>query len=207
MSNQQFQLDLIFDNYVAPRKGNKIPFGIHSNCSVKSVEFKAGEYTDINFEDSEGRYHNKRLWYPNGKYPQQITLADKSTREETTEEALRREGNERLAHVVKLMHIFLDANDLANFPKNLDYDKFTEQAIKMLTSKLGAKKVNLKLIYDSEGMYSVFGNFPDYIEEHVPNQEPKLEFSKWEKENRCTYKGNDNKSSSRGNGDVDTLFK
>lgn len=205
MNNQQYQIDLIFNDYVAPRKGSKIPFGIHSNCKVKSLEFKAGEYTDINFEDSEGRYHNKRLWYPNGKYLQTIKLPDGTTKEETTDEAMLREGNERLAHIVKLLHIFLSESELANFPRNLNYDQFTDQAIKLLTPKLASKKVNLKLIYDSEGMYSVFGNFPDYIETFVEGEEPKLQFSNWEKENRCTYKGGES-APSKG-ADIDGLFK
>lgn len=197
------QADLIFNSELSPRKGAKIPFGIHTNCAVKSIEFKAGEFTDLNFEDSEGRFHNKRLWHPNGKYPRDIVQEDGSKRTETAEEALFRDEKEKLAHVIKLLHIFLGRDALKSFPA-LEYTPFVEYAVKMLMPKLATKKVNLKLIYDAEGIYSVFGTYPDYAEEHIEGQEPTLFYTPWEKENRCTYKG---KQESKGTSfSTDDLF-
>jgi len=174
------QAALIFKNDLAST-ATKIPVGIHTNVAVTSV-VKGDNYVDINFEDPEGRKHNKRLWAPNGNYP-----VTKDGVTETTAQALTREEGARLAHIVKLLHIFLGEEGLAKFPA-LDYEPFVDRAIKELTPKLSTKKVNVKLIYDSDGMYSVFGNFPDYIEEYVENQAPKLKYSKWELENRVTHK-------------------
>lgn len=184
-------------------KVQKIPYGVHTNCSVVSVVALKNEYVDINVEDSEGRVQNKRLWWPNDKYPNKIKNADGTQRDETSEETIRRGESNLLIHIVKLMHIFLGKEELEKFPE-LDFEPFVSQAIKLLTPKLSTKKVNLKLIYDSEGLYSTFGNFPDYIEECVPNQEPNLKYSPWEKDNRCTYKGD--KEIEDNSADLRSLF-
>lgn len=182
-----YQASLIFKDEVAPKGGSKITFGIHSNCNVTSIE-RGDKFVDINFSDPEGRTHNKRLWDANGNYPK---IKDGIT--ETQQEAIQREELNNLTHIVKVLHIFIGQEGLEAFPE-LDYDKFVKQAIKVVTPKLTTKKVNLKLIYDADGIYPVFGNFPDYIEEYVEGNEPTLKFSKWELENRCTYKGGVTKS-------------
>lgn len=175
-----YQASFIFENELTPKQGVKIGFGIHSNCDVVSVE-RGENFVDINFKDSEGKTHNKRLWDANGNYPRRDA---KTGVEETKQQAIEREETSNLAHIVKLLHIYLGEEALAKFGAD-SYDDFVDKAIKALAPKLSGKKVNLKLIYDSEGKYSVFGNFPDYIEEYVPGQEPTLKFSKWELENRC----------------------
>lgn len=191
------QVSLDFRNELEPKKGTKIPFGIHSKCDLVSVELKAGKYVDINFADSEGRFHNKRLWYPNGKYPQDIKQADGSVTQETAEEAKNREAKSHLTHVGKVMDIVLSAEVtdkvIDKYIKSVEdygtqYEAVVAEAIKLMNAKLPAK-VNLKLIYDAEGAFSVFRNFPDYVEKYVDGQAPTLTYSKWEKENRCTYKG------------------
>jgi hypothetical protein len=188
-----YQADIIFEQELTPKKGAKIPFGIHSKCKVTSLDVTE-EYVDINFEDSEGRYNNKRLWQPKGNYPQDIKLDGGATRKETEEEAKTREEKANISHVVKVLHIFLGSEKLKNIKGN-SYLDFMQNAAKALTpSVLSSKLVNLKLIYDKEGVYAVFGNFPDYVEENT-NEEPKLSFSKWEKENRCTPASESPKSS------------
>lgn len=171
-----FQASIIFDEEVKTSTG-KIPFGIHTNCSVTSLEV-GDNYVDINFSDSEGRVHNKRLWAPNDKYPRDG---------ETSADALQRESRARLSHIVSLMHIFLGEDVIAKFQANT-YEDFILKAVAMLNPKLKTKKVNLKLIYDADGVYSTFGNFPDYIEEYVEGVPSKLAYTTWEKKNRCTQK-------------------
>lgn len=189
-----YQANLIFEQELTPKKGNKIPFGIHSGCKVKSIEVTP-EYVDLNFEDSEGRYNNKRLWAPKGNYPRDIKLEDGTTRQETEAEAKTREEKSAITHVVKLLHIFLGAEKLNKITGNT-YQEFMENAAKALTpSVLSSKLVNLKLIYDSEGVYAVFGNYPDYVEEHIPGEAPLLKYSKWEQENRTAPASDSPKSS------------
>lgn len=185
--------ELIFDNELSPKNGQKIPFGIHAKCKVTSITSKPGEYVDINFEDANGRYHNKRLYQPNGKYPRQIEV-DGVKRDETAAEALQRDQTQKAAHITKLLHLFLGKEALKKF--RAEYDEFIEKAIKALTPNvLATKYVNLKLIYDSTGVYSEFGNFADYIEEYVEGQEPTLSYSTWEKNNRCKPSSETPKSS------------
>lgn len=178
-----YQASMIFETQLE-KTGTKIPFGIHTACEVTSIE-KGENFVDINFKDSEGRVHNKRLWDANGNYPRRDKDGNPT---ETKQEAIEREETQNLAHIVKLLHIFVGEEGIAKFPA-LEYDDFVEKAIKVLGPKFPTKKVNLKLIYDSEGIYSVFGNFPDYIEEYVEGQEPRIKFTKWELENRCSFKG------------------
>lgn len=185
MSN--FQGELIFNEEITPKAGVKIPFGIHINCDVVSVVRGTTEnnknYIDINFQDSEGRSNNKRLWEPQGNYPRK----DKDGKiTETQEQALEREQRQNLAHLTKLVHIFLGKDGVKQLAGN--YDEFANQAIKALAPKLSTKKVNLKLVYDSDGVYAEFGRIPDYVEEYVEGQEPNIHFTTWELANRCTPK-------------------
>lgn len=173
------QASLIFNNNLKV-SNNKMPVGIHEKCTVTSL-VKGDNYFDINFSNTNGEVHNKRLWNPNGNYPKMI-----EGNMETKQEALSREEAANLSHVVKIMHIFLGEEGVAKFP-TLDYSEFLDKAITTITPKLNTKFVNLKLIYDNDGMYSVFGNFPDYIEEWT-EEGPKLKYSKWELENRMTKK-------------------
>ena len=177
-----YQASLIFESELSPKTGAKIPQGIHTNCEVVSVEqgdTGKNTFVDINFKDSEGRFHNKRLWSPTGNYPKDG---------ETTADAIKREELSNLSHVVKIVHIFLGNEALAALSAE-NYQSLMGKLVSKLTPEvLSKKKVNLKLIYDSDGQWSVFGNFPDYVEECIAGQEPKLKFSPWELANRCTLK-------------------
>ncbi len=174
-----YQASLIFQEELTPSVGVKIPFGIHTKCKVTKVE-KGENFVDIHFEDSEGRYHNKRLWQPKGNYP---------IDGETTEQALQREERRNLTHIVKLLHIFLGEEVIRSLP-SMNYEQFIDKSILLLTPQLSSKLVNLKLTYDKDGMYSQFGSYPDYIELYVDGQEPTLKYSKWELEHACTPKSN-----------------
>lgn len=178
-----YQADLIFDQELTPKAG-KIPFGIHTNCKLTGVD-KVDEHYDINFEDSTGRTHHLRLFKPNGKYPKRDKITNLEI--ETTEEAIAREERERMRHLVKLLHIFIGKENLSKIVAK-SYDQFMSKAAAILNQKKEAKKLNLKLIYDSEGVYSEFGKIPDYVEEYVEGEEPKLEYTPWELNNRCKKK-------------------
>lgn len=174
-----YQASLIFDNELTPKLGVSIPVGIHTNCVVRPMT-KGEGYYDLNFEDSEGRTQHKRLFDPNGKYPRDG---------ETTSQAIEREGTRNLTHVVKLLHIFLGEEAIRRLPA-MDYSQFMEKAMQLLTEQvLNSKRVNLMLIYDSDGVYSQFGNYANYVEEYVVGQEPTLKYSKWEQANRLTPAG------------------
>lgn len=175
------QASLIFNNTLRVNS-SKIPVGIHTNCTVESVVL-GDKFFDINFKNDVGEVHNKRLWAPNGNYPKKL---DDGTIE-TKEMAVTREEVNNLAHVIKLIHIFLGDEGISKFPA-LEYEAFLKKAVEVLTPKLSTQTVNLKLIYDADGMYSTFGNFPDYMERHIEGVEPNLKFSKWELENRFTKK-------------------
>lgn len=180
----EYQASLIFETELTPKKGVKIPFGIHTACKVKGIDV-TDEYVDLNFEDSEGRYNNKRLWLPKGSYPRTNKLPDGTSVIETTEEAKQREEKLNLSHVVKLLHIFLGEQGLSSI-KASTYHEFMSKAAKALSPDvLSSKLVNLKLIYDSEGVYAVFGNFPDYVELHIEGQAPTLKYTQYEQDNRC----------------------
>lgn len=181
MSN--YQASIIFKEDLS-YTGGKIPVGIHTDCSLESIE-KGETYWDINFKDSEGRSHNKRLWQPKGTYPRK----DKDgVVIETVEEALAREERENMRHVVALLHIFIGEDALATVGAN-SYDEFMTKAAGILNQKAATKKLNLKLIYDSNGAYSEFGKIkPDYVEEYIEGQAPTLQYTKWELENRVERK-------------------
>lgn len=180
----EYQASFIFETELTPKKGVKIPFGVHEKCKVRGIDV-TDEYVDLNFEDSEGRYNNKRLWLPKGTYPKTTKLPDGSSKVETTEEARDREEKLNLAHVVKLLHIFLGKEGLSSI-KAGSYHDFMQKAAKALSPDvLSSKLVNLKLIYDAEGVYAVFGNFPDYVELHIEGQAPTLKYTEYEQQNRC----------------------
>ncbi len=176
-----FNADEIYEEYSAPKAG-KIPVGIHQAVKVVSVEADKDYIVDINFEDAQGRKQNKRLWYPKGNYP------DKE-KGETPEQAKNREARQNLAHLTRLLHIFDGPDSLKKFPKGLNYESFIDEAIKVLKPKLSKKTINLKVLYDKDGVYTeIFGKFPSYMEEHIPGQEPTIEISEWEQKNRMTHK-------------------
>lgn len=167
------------DNLEKNGTGKKIPFGIHLNNSVTSVE--VGErWLDFNYESVDGSTHNKRVWFPElGK----VLVNDG----ETQQDALKRADEQAFSHLVKHMRIFLSPEELNLFSAP-DIRTAATNCAAILAPRLKNKKVNLKLIYDKEGQWSVFGNFPDYIEEYIEDVPTKLKFTDWELKNRCTPK-------------------
>lgn len=161
--------------------GRKFPVGVHSKCKVVSVE-KGDNFIDFNYESEDGDlYHNKRVWFPSVDklYPRDG---------ETVAQAFDRDVNERLAHIVKHLRIFLSPEEIEKFQAP-DFESFAEKAALVLNDRvLSSKYVNLSLIYDSDGEYSTFGRYPNYIEEYVEGKEPTIGPSDWERKNRMTPK-------------------
>lgn len=180
------QANLLFEEELTPKRGAKIPVGIHTNCKVTSVDV-TDEYVDMNFEAPSGAYHNKRLWLPKGNFPNKLKDPETGAeRTESVEEAITRETRTNLANLAALTNIFLTEDErtelksaLAKTPEYLDVAR---KIAAKLNPVLSRKTVNLKLIADSEGKYSTFskGKFPDFIEEYVEGAEPKLKYSAYE---------------------------
>lgn len=168
-------------------KTTKLPYGIHTEVSVKSVSRKEtpnkNKFVEILFE-KDGATIQKTLWTPKGDYP--LKNSD-GVLIETKEEATLRESKENLRHIAKLLGIFLPPEKLESFP-NLNYENFIDKAITTLTPILNTKKVNLKVIYDSDGVYTELGRFPDYVELYQEGVEPTLKYSTYELQNRSTPK-------------------
>lgn len=184
-----YQASLLFDDL--SKGGTKLGVGIHSAVEVVGIE-KGENYVDINFS-KDGKVMNKRLWEATGNYPRK----DKDGKVlETQAQAIEREEKLNLSNIAKLMTIFLSKETVetfkASFKGDIVYDDFVTKAIVLLKPKLGTKKVNLKVIYDSDGVYPTLGNFPSgdsaYLEEHVEGQEPTLTYSKYELDNRVKPK-------------------
>jgi hypothetical protein len=169
------QLEIIYTEDLS-RGSSKIPVGIHTNCFLTGIEVSS-DFIDINFKDSEGRVNNKRLWAPKGKYP---------NKDESVAEAITREERENLAHLTKLVHIFLGKEALSKFSG--EYLAIATNVAKQLKPKMESKKLNLKLILDKDGVYSEFGRFADYVEESIEGQAPTLFFTKYEEDNRLVKK-------------------
>lgn len=167
-------------------KGKKIPVGTHTNCSVTSVDL--GEnFIDFNYEDSEGRIHNKRVWFPtiDVLYPKEG---------ETTEQAFSREVKDRMAHLVAHLKVFLTKEEIDTFGAP-DFPSFAKKTAEVLNPRLNTAKVNLQLIYDKTGQYSEFSRYANssskYIEKYEEGVAPTVKPSPWEAKNRMTPKVND----------------
>lgn len=176
MSNNNYNeptLDDIFDSL--EKQGTKIPFGIHTDCTLNGIEI-TDEYIDLHFGDSKGRTHNSRMWAPNGKFPRDG---------ETVNDAIVREKKDNLSQLAKLVTIFSDRSKVAT--TGTDYiSKAKAMAAAVLPLK-DTKKLNLKLIYDSDGVYSKFPKW-GYFEECVEGQAPTLKYTDYEQNNNCTPK-------------------
>lgn len=104
---------------------------------------------------------------------------------ETPQQAFARAEKEYLAHIVKHLHIFLNDEEFNTFAA-ADIKSFTQKAADLLNARKDTCTLNLKLIYDRDGVFSVFGKYPDYVEKHEEGKEPTLQFTKYEREQRCT---------------------
>lgn len=163
-------------------KRSKMSVGVHSNCFLESMEIAKSksnvEYMEFNFVKKEDNtVMNQRVWFPN---------ADPRPFEgETPEQALQREVNSKLAHVVKIMKCFISEKEA-----EISAGSFGEfcQIAKAKIEKTAYKNqpLYLKVIYDKEGLFPQFPNFPNYIQKQVEGQECKVKMSNWELENRCT---------------------
>jgi len=190
MENTLFDL---FEGELTPKRGTKIPVGIHTACKITGIDV-AENHVDINFENSEGLSHNKRLWKPKGNYPNKIKDAEGVERMETPAEAVARETRTNFAHLAAVSKILLSEDELtalkAAIAKKTEYQDVVAEIAKKINPTVSRKLVNLKLLPDAEGKYSEFSNgrFPDYIEEYVEGAEPKLKYTDWELENRFKNK-------------------
>ena len=163
-------------------KRSKMGMGIHSNCFLESVEIsktKTGiEFMEFIFaKKDEPTYINQRIWFPNEN--------PKAFGDETPEQALQREVNSKLAHIIKIMKCFMSEKE-AEITAN-SFGEFCAIAKSKIEKKsFKDQPVYLKVIFDKDGIYTQFPRFPNYIQKQEEEKECKLKFSKWEKENRCT---------------------
>lgn len=104
---------------------------------------------------------------------------------ETPQQAFARSEKEYLAHIVKHLHIFLTDEEFNTFAAS-DIRTFTDKAAQLLNAKKDSCALNLKLIYDTDGVFPVFGKYPDYVEKYIDGQEPTLAYTKYEREKRLT---------------------
>ena len=164
-------------------KRAKMGMGIHSNCVLESVEI-AKTKTGIDFMEfifvkkEDNSFMNQRVWFPNGNV--------KPYEGETKEEALQREINSKLAHIVKILKCFVSTEKGAEI-NAASFEEFCAVARdKILKTKFKDTPVYLKVTYDKDGIYTEFPRFPNYIQVIKEGEPCKLKFSTWEKENRCT---------------------
>lgn len=182
------------DDLLKGEGGKYLGYGIHTNVAVTTVERgkspKGNVFVKIEFS-KDGSKISKTLWQPKGEYPQDG---------ETSEDAKLREERENLRIIAALLKIFLSPEEKESFPK-LEYDKFIDKAIAVLTPKLKYKTVNIKVVYDSKGEYTELSRY-DAIEAYVEGEEPTIKFSDWELQNRSTRKAEKKKM----NNDMEKLL-
>lgn len=154
--------------------GSRLPVGIHTAVRVTKSEV-GDNYIDFHYE-KDGATQHKRVWFPS---EDKVWTRDG----ESKADALERSKREALAHVTKHLHIFLTEEEFATFEAN-SFEEYVNKAAVVLEDKLDRHLVNLKLIYDSDGQYSDFGRYPDYIEKYVEDQKPTLYYTKYELQNR-----------------------
>lgn len=154
--------------------GSRIPVGIHEAVNVTKTE--VGEsYIDFHYE-KDGATQHKRIWFP--------TIDKVWTKDgESKEDALERSKREALAHVTKHLHIFLTDEEFQGFEAK-SFEEYVNKAAATLENKLDRCQVNVKLIYDTDGQYSDFGRYPDYVEKFIEGQKPTLYYTKYELQNR-----------------------
>ena len=164
----------------------KIPVGIHSKVSVVNME--VGEnYFDINFE-KDGARLNIRKWEPNDKYPKKVVI-DGIEVMETPEMTIDRGIAENLKPVTALLKVFYNDEEVQAFrtQKFLSYEDYLQKAAKYINQKTNKGFVNLKVVYDKEGMYPVVAYY-GYMEKYTEGMEPTLSYSKYELENSVKSK-------------------
>lgn len=172
----------------------KIPVGIHSKVELVNVDI-GDSYFDINF-NKDGLRHNMRKWQPNDKYPLTVDV-DGEKVEETPEQTIARKTKENLGPINKVLKVLASDEEIENMKKKsyASYDEYIENAAKFINKRImdnernkNIKYVNIKLIYDKDGMYSVFPRY-GYMEEYKEGMEPTLKYSDYEIKNSITPKG------------------
>jgi hypothetical protein len=171
----------------------KIPVGIHSKVKITSVEV-ADSYFDINF-DKEGLKHNIRKWEPNDKYPLTVNV-DGEQVTETPEQTIDRKIKENLGPLNKALKVLATEEEQEDIKKRKyeSYEEYIKALAKFINKRImdnernkTHKYVNIKLIYDKDGMYSVFPRY-GYMEEYKEGMEPTLKYSDYEIKNSITPK-------------------
>lgn len=167
---------------ISTQSVSKLKPGIHDNCYLDKFEMDktqtGSEYCDIHYkrpESNETIY--KRVWFPKPDAPYQRDG-------ESAQEAHQRENREFLSHVVLATDAILSGSEKDINAKTLkEFVTIAEQR----TSKVRDKQpLRLKVIYDSDGIYSELPRFANYVEAQIEGVKQKLSFSKWELENRMT---------------------
>lgn len=152
-------------------EGLKIPVGIHGDVNFLGLK-KDSTWWDILFvRPSTRQTIHKRLFQPRGEFVNP---------DETPQEALEREMDTNLKHVVHLLREFLGDENTAQLEAP-DYDSFMEMSADYLNQFIG-EQVWLKVIPDKKGKYPDLGRYPNYVERYVDGVECKLKFTKKELE-------------------------
>jgi hypothetical protein len=164
-------------------KPSRLTPGIHLGCTltkfgvdqtVNGNQFFEYEFT----KKDENRITRRRIWFPNGK--------NNPRDGETQDQANEREIGEKIGTLIQVLEQFVTSEDL----DSISVSSF-EQACEVVSQKLAqadteSNLLNIKLIYDSNGVYAEFPRYGKYVERFVEGQNSNLRFSKYEKENRMT---------------------
>lgn len=167
----------------------KLGVGTHEKCKVTSIEI-GDNYIDFNYEHPESNaYGNKRVYFPDitKVYPREYTNEAGEKVMETPAMALVRDTNQKAEHLVGHAAIFLTPEQIAKIVAP-DFPSFAKMIKAVLDPVLDTQYVNLLCIYDSDGRYSTFGNYFNYIERWEEGKPCSLQPSKWEAANRMTRK-------------------
>ena len=172
------QAKLLFDSPSKDGGQSQIAPGIYT----KGFTFFTGmnrdqSWWDINFADRDGHVIRKRLFDPKGNFPNEG---------ESPEEALYREMEDNLKHVVKLARVILGDEATEQISAE-DYQSFNRKVSELVASSKGTL-VNLKVVVvkkkDKETgkdlFFSDLSRYPNYLEESGTTT--KLKFSKREAE-------------------------
>ena len=151
--------------------GVKIPVGIHGDVNFLGLKQDQSWWDILFVKPTTRQTIHKRLFQPKGEYVQP---------DETPQDALERDMDNNLKHVVHLLSEFLGKENTATLEAP-DYDAFMEMAAEYLDQFIG-ERVWLKVIPDKKGKYPDLGRYPNYVERFYDGEETKLKFSKKELE-------------------------
>jgi hypothetical protein len=155
--------------------------GIHDNIYFEKFDLgktQAGQdYVDVVYgQKDSSSYIYKRVWFPADE--------PRVKEGETKEEARSREANDALSHIVLVTDLLLAGKDADIEAKT--FDEFVKKAEDKTAKVRDNQPLRIKVIYDSDGVYSDLPRFANYLERQIEGVAPKLRFTKWELENRMT---------------------